>query len=402
MKGSSMNNTTLLSKLSLPEKALLFDLDALYVCLQTIPDHRDRRGLQYPLASLLMIGVLAKLAGQDSSRGMAHWAKLRTRELSQLFQLKREKMPHYSTWSRILGHGVEPAEVESVLGQFFASAAKGSEPKRGSIQLALDGKTLRGTIPLGESRGVHLLAVYQPQQGVVLAQMRVDEKSNEITHAPQLLRQVDLRGRVVSGDAMFDQRALSSQIVRAKGDYLWTVKDNQEGLREEIEVLFQPHRKRAGASELPNDFCTTRTIEKGHGRLEKRTITVSSLLADYSTWPELAQVFKLESLRTDALGTTETEVRYGVTSLPASLADPKRVLQLARGHWGIENKLHYRRDATMREDHAQLRMGHAPQMLAVLNNTVLGLLARQGETNVAHARRAFAYHFDKALAALAA
>ncbi len=273
----------------------------------------------------------------------------------------------------------------------MASVAKGPEPKRGSIQLTLDGKTLRGTIPLGESKGVHLLAVYQPQRGVVLAQMRVEEKSNEITHAPQLLPQVDLRGVVVSGDAIFDQRKLSLQIVQAKGDDLWTVKDNQEWLREDIEVLFQPHRKRAGTWAPPNDFRTTRTVEKGHGRLEKPTITVSSMLADYSTWPELAQVFKLESQRTDALGTTKTEVRYGVTSLPASLADPVRLLELARGHWRIENKLHYRRDATLREDHAQLRMGHAPQMLAVLNNTALGLFARQGATNLAHARREFAY-----------
>ena len=369
---------------------------------QRIPDHRDRRGLQYPLASLLMIGVLAKLAGQDSSRGMAHWAKLRHRELSQLFHLKRERMPHYSTWSRVLGHAVEPSEVEHLIGQFFVTAQSDAEPQRGKIHLALDGKTLRGTIPLGATRGVHLLAAYLPNQGVVLAQMRVDEKSNEITHAPKLLRQVDLRGAVVSGDAMFDQRELSSQIVRANGDYLWIVKDNQEGLREEIEVLFQPHRKLAGTSALPNDFRTARTVEKGHGRKDMRMITVSSMLADYSTWPELAQVFKLESQRTDALGTTKTKVRYGVTSLPAALADPKRVLELTRGHWGIENGLHYRRDATMREDHAQVRMGHAPEMLAILNNTVLGLFARQRATNVAEARRAFAYHFDRALASLVA
>lgn len=395
-----MNDTTLLTQLSLPEEALVFDLEALYVCLQTIPEQRHRRGLQYPLASLLMIGVLAKLAGQDSSRAMAHWAKLRSRELSQLFQLKRERMPHYSTWSRVLGHGVEPSEVEQLLGQFFATAQSDGEPQRGRIQLALDGKTLRGTIPLGATRGVHLLAAYLPNQGVVLAQMQVDEKSNEITHAPILLSQLDLRGVVVSGDAMFDQRQLSSQIVQANGDYLWIVKDNQEGLREEIEVLFQPHRKLAGTSAPPNDFRTATTVEKGHGRLDKRTITVSSLLADYSTWPELAQVFKLESQRTDALGSTKTKVRYGVTSLPAELADPTRVLELTRGHWGIENGLHYRRDATMREDHAQVRMGHAPQMLAVLNNTVLGLFARLGATNVAEARRAFAYQFDRALASL--
>jgi len=107
-------------------------------------------------------------------------------------------------------------------------------------------------------------------------------------------------------------------------------------------VLFQPHRKLAGTSALPNDFRTARTVEKGHGRKDMRMISVSSMLADYSTWPELAQVFKLESQRIDALGTIKTKVRYGVTSLPADLADPKRVLELTRGHWGIENGLHYR------------------------------------------------------------
>src|SRR5579863_5666146 len=114
-----------------------------------------------------MICVLAKLAGQDSSRGMADWAKLRRRELSQLFQLKRERMPHYSTWSRVLGHALEPSEVEQLIGQFFVTAQRDAEPQRGSIQLALDGKTLRGTIPLGQTRGVHLIAAYLLNQGVV-------------------------------------------------------------------------------------------------------------------------------------------------------------------------------------------------------------------------------------------
>src|SRR5229473_1995450 len=150
-KGLPMKETTISTSLHLPNEALLFDLDELYARLQTIPDHRDRRGIRYPLASLLMIGVLAKLAGQDSSRGMAHWAKLRTHELSQLFHFTREKMPHYSTWSRVLGQAAEPAEVEEIIGQFFVTVAKESEPKRGSIQLALDGKALRGTIPLGKT-----------------------------------------------------------------------------------------------------------------------------------------------------------------------------------------------------------------------------------------------------------
>src|ERR1700730_9696154 len=148
---------------------------------------------------LLMMGVLAKLAAQDSSRGMAHGAKLRRHELSQLFHLKRESMPHSSTWSRVLGHGVEPHEVEERVGQFFAQALRIAPGKRGSIQLAIDGKTMRGTIPLGETEGVHRLSVYQPQQGVVLAQMNVQKKGREITFAPTVLKQIDLRGVVVSG-----------------------------------------------------------------------------------------------------------------------------------------------------------------------------------------------------------
>src|SRR5229473_1961238 len=136
-KGLPMKETTISTSLHLPNEALLFDLDELYARLQMIPDHRARRGVRYPLASLLMIGVLAKLAGQDSSRGMAHWAKLRAGELSQLFHLKRERMPHYSTWSRVLGYAVEPSEVEQITGQFFVTAQRDAEPQRGSIQLAL-------------------------------------------------------------------------------------------------------------------------------------------------------------------------------------------------------------------------------------------------------------------------
>src|SRR6266699_2212010 len=117
---------------------------------------------------------------------------------------------------------------------------------------------------------------------------------------------------------------------------VFPVKENEKGFYQAIEVLFQPHRKQAGTSAPPNDFRYAQTVEKGHGRIEKRTITVSSMLADYSPWAELAQVFKLESQRTDALGSTKTEVRYGVTSLPVYLADPKRLLALSRGHWGIE------------------------------------------------------------------
>ncbi len=140
-------------------------------------------------------------------------------------------------------------------------------------------------------------------------------KDNKITVAPTVLGQFDLTGMVVTGDAMYTQRPLSTRIVEAGGDYLWLVKDNQPELRQNIEELFVPEPDGFGTGALPTDLTTARTIEKGHGRIEERSLTTSSMLQNYSRWPYLAQVFKLESTVTTALG-IHTTVRYGVTSLP--------------------------------------------------------------------------------------
>ena len=155
-----MQDTTISERLCLPNQALLFDLDALYTQLQRVTDRRHRRGLRYPLAPILMIGVLAKLAGYESSRAMAHWARLRAQELKKLLALKRASMPHSSTWSRVLGQAVEPNEIEQIPGQFFAKATQHAQPQPGERLLCPYGKTFRGTIPLGHSQGVHLPAIF--------------------------------------------------------------------------------------------------------------------------------------------------------------------------------------------------------------------------------------------------
>lgn len=260
---------------------------------------------------------------------------------------------------------------------------------------------MRGTIPIGTSQGVHLVAAYLPKEGVVLAQVQVRTSGNEVSAAPLLLAALDLRATVVSGDAIFASRQLSLKILRAKGDYLWVIKENQSQMYQDIQTLFEPQQSRSGWSAPPTDFRSAFSVNKGHGRLEKQHITVSSLLASYSLWPGLSQVFKLERERQNSLGETEQETCYGITSLPTSGGTPKRLLALMREHWGIENGLHYRRDRSMREDDSQLRMGHAPHLLAILNNTALGLFARQGESNLPYAQRTFAYQFDRALARLA-
>jgi predicted transposase YbfD/YdcC len=376
---------------------IVFDFGTIYRQFQSLADTRKRRGVRYPLAVLLTIAVMAKLAGSSGARAIADWAALRAEILAELFDLQRPRMPHLTTWTRVFAHAVVLEAFEQVVAQISAPVSTAEVPARGSLQVCLDGKTLRGTIPLGHTRGVHLLAAYHAEQGVVLAQMAVDAKVNEIVVAPQVLEQVELTGVVVSGDAMFAHRRLSTQIVEAGGDYFWWVKDNQPSLLADLELLFTEEYVRAGWSAPPVDFTTATTIEKGHGRLEQRVLTASSMLADYQDWPYLAQVVKVERTRTTKLKETH-EVAYGITSLPAADADAARLLALGRGHWRIENGLHYRRDVTLQEDASRVRRGQAPQVLAALNNLVCGLCGRAGVGNLAAVQRICARRLDQWLA----
>jgi predicted transposase YbfD/YdcC len=394
-----MHSTTLPFCLPLPsDLPCAFDLGALAAHVSTVVDQRDPRGVRYPLAPLLALAVCAKLAGHRRIAALADWARRRAAELAQLFGLSRATMSHPTTWSRLFAEAVDVAALEQALGSFFhATLATAEVPARGSIILAVDGKTLRGTILIGQTAGVHLVAAYLPERGVVLAQLAVDHKENEIVVVPTLLTHLDLTGMVVVGDAMQTQRNLSIQIVEAGGDYLWFVKDNQPTLRADLERLFTPVPVLAGTSEEPTDFTTARHLDQGHGRLEERRITVSSWLQDYSDWPYLAHVFKLERTIWRA-GQPLTEVRYGVTSLPAPVATAERLLTIAPAERGIENGLHYRRDVSLAEDASRLRRGHGPQVMAALNNAVIGLVLQTGVRNLAAIQRAFAYRFDQWLA----
>ncbi len=394
-----MNSTTWPFTLPLPpDLPFAFSLHALAAHLQNLPDRRKRRGLRYPLPVLLTLAVVAKLAGQSRLEAIADWAKLRAPDLVRLFGLKHATMPHSSTWSRVLGQAVDPDALEQALTTFFQTLP--ADAPRGSLVLAVDGKTLRGTIPAGQTRGVHLVAAYLPEQGVVLAQVQVDAKENEIVVVPSLLAQLDLHGTVVVGDAMQTQRTVSAQVVEAGGDYLWFVKDNQPTLLAQIEELFQPPPIAPGNAAPQRDFVTARQVDKGHGRLEERVLTASAMLTSYSDWPYLAQVFKLERTVWQAGAQTLHEVRYGLTSLPRHVADAQRLLVIARSEWGIENGLHYRRDVTLQEDASQLRRGSGPHVLAALNNTVLSLFGQAGGGNLAAVQRTFAYQLDRFLARL--
>ncbi len=380
---------------NLDPEGFVVDLHSLFESFAKLHDSRDAHGVRYALVTLLVFVLLAKLAGENSLSGIAEWVQLRKDALAEALHLKKPRGPHVSTYSRLLGYVVDVNEFEQVVHDYFAAQSQAGE----SITIALDGKTLRGTIPAGQSHGVHLLAAYLTGEGWVLLQVEVGRKENEIRVAPRLLKTLDLRGKIVTGDALLAQRDLSVQIVEAGGDYVWTVKGNQPGLEQDLTTLFDPEPVVKGFSPASHDdFASYTTVNKGHGRLERRTITVSSAVKDYVEWPYAEQVFRLERwVQHIGTGKETREVVHGVTSLTAAEAGPRRLLELSRGHWAIENGLHYRRDTTLREDWSQVRRGHAPQVLAALNNVVLGLLLRQGVKNVPQARRRYAAHPEAAL-----
>jgi predicted transposase YbfD/YdcC len=379
-----------------PASGIVFSLNSLYAYLHTLTDQRKRRGIRYSLATVVVLLILAKLCGQNKPSGIAEWAQNRSEYLVEALQLKRTCLPHHSTYRRILDSGMDGEELEQLIHAFLMQL-----PQVGhSVVMVIDGKTLRGTITATDPFGLHLLAAYLPGEGIVLMQMVVEkDKENEISVAPKLLECLDLRDKVVVADAMHAQRHLSAQIVAAGGDYVWIVKDNQPMTRQAIEQLFAPEKPVAGLGSPRMDFQQARTVNKGHGRLEERTLTVSSLLKDYLDWPAVAQVFKLERRFTHlATGEVDQEVRYGLTSLSSQMASPQRLLEIVRNAWGIENGLHYRRDVTFQEDATRMTRKRVGRAMATINNLVSSLLATQGFRNFAQATRIFDAHPDQALA----
>lgn len=258
--------------------------------LLALHDQRDARGIRYALVTVLVFVLLAKLAGEDFLRGIAQWVAERQEGLAELLGLAKPQAPCYTTYGRILGHAVAVDEFERVVDAWVVGLPGAGH----TVEIALDGKTLRGTIPTGQTRDVHLLAAYFPGEGLVFAQVAVESRENEIVAAPQVLKMLDLQGKLITGDALFTQRKLSIQIVEADGEYVFPIKENQPQLWQDLQTVFAPEHCVKGFSPAMHDFRRAATIEKGHGRIEQRHVTLSGELQGYLEWPYVQQVFKLE------------------------------------------------------------------------------------------------------------
>jgi predicted transposase YbfD/YdcC len=269
---------------------------------------------------------------------------------------------------------------------------------------ALDGKARCGLRKKEEEGQEDGLSIYDVQQAKVMAQVEVGRKENEIVQAPQVLKLAEISQKVVTADAMHTQRGLTTQILEAQGEYLFPVKENQPQLYKNIQALFAPEYPKPGFGKIQTDFLSAQKVDKGHGRLEVRTITTSEMLNAYAAWPGLAQVYRLERQfqwrRNGRTYRTSCEVEFGITSLTRTAASPTHLLNLRRAHWGIETGLHYRRDVTLKEDATRMTVGNTGKIIASINNLVLALIRQAGFHNAAQARRWFAAHLSKAVALL--
>jgi predicted transposase YbfD/YdcC len=366
---------------------------SLAAMLDDLPDPRQARGKRHAWGLILTLIGAALVSGQQGMQAISQWVAEHAEELCALLRPPRRRLPSDSTLRRAL-RALDLAALERRVGGFVAGLAA---PDAGAGGLAVDGKAVRGASMHGAA--VHLVSLVRHGDGCVLGQVAVDAKSNEITAVPRLLAGRDLTGAVVTMDALLTQRALAQQIRQQGGHYLLVVKENHPALYAAIDQVFS-----GDLLVEPTDYAAGVTSkEKRHGRLTTRTLERTAALNGYLDWPDVGQVLRRTYHAIDlATGRVSHEVTYGVTSLPAAATTPAQAERYWRGHWTVENRVHYVRDVTLGEDACQVRAGNAPQALAALRNVLLSLLRAHGWTNIAAALRHYGAYATRALTLLGA
>ena len=372
-----------------------FAIETLPQAFASIPDPRRAQGRRYSVAAILSLAVVAVLANHTSVLAMAEWAARQTRHVRRALGFRRDTTPHQTTIARLFAR-LDPAAVAAAVAQVFDPRTPGAVRARGSQGVARDGKAQRGRLRHGATptHPIHAVSAFCHDLGGVLAQLVVDAQQHEaeLTVAPAAIEQIDWQGRVLTGDALYCQQAMCAQVVAAGGDYLLIVKANQPSLLADIQQVFAPltaeERARSGVHTVhPLSFQTAQTVEKGHGRIAERQIRVSSELAGYRSWPYLVQVLEY-TRRWTSKGVTKQQVRYGITSLPAAVSDAARLAARKRGHWQVENGLHYVKDVTLGEDASQTHVGNGADVFAMVRNIAISVLRRAGHRDIAaHLRR---------------
>jgi predicted transposase YbfD/YdcC len=332
-----------------------------------LDDPRVERTRKHPLVNIVFIAVCGVLSGANSFAAIEEFGTDRKAWFARFLDLTNG-VPSDDTFARVLAR-LDPGAFEKCLLGWVQAVQEVTDHRL----IAIDGKTLRGSYDRrGGKAAIHMVSAWATENQLSLGQVVVDEKSNEIAAIPELLRLLDVSGAVVTIDAMGCQKEIADLIRQGEGDYVLAVKQNQPTLYERVEEAIG-----AGLEQDASDLDEHQTVEVGHGRREARTYVVfpaPETVDPEGEWRDLSAVGMAIAESTDAHGRIRLEARYYVLSV---LLSAKRFAEAVRGHWGIENNLHWQLDVSFREDECRVRTDHAPANLSVIRRFALGMLKRE-------------------------
>ena len=342
-------------------KSLAFHLSALN-------DPRREHLREHSLIDILLISVCAMLCGAEGFVDFEQFGNAKLEFLRGFLALPNG-VPSHDTFARVFAM-LDPERFAECFQRWTESLRRAV----GAEVVAIDGKSLRRSMDRGKGKSpIHMVSAWAQENRLVLGQIKVDEKSNEVTAIPELLRTLALAGCIVTIDAMGTQTKIASEIIAAKADYVLALKGNQSTLHEEVKTFLEDAQAE-GFPDIAHEFC--KTEEKAHGRVEARCYWICGeveWLTHHGRWAGLRSIGMVESTRTVG-GKVSVERRFYITSLEPDVASFARAV---RGHWAIENTLHWSLDVSLNEDQNRVRTGHAAQNLARLRHITLNLLQRE-------------------------
>ena len=342
--------------MKVPNQSLSESLASLKAHFSALEDPRVNRNLEHPLINIILMAITAVIGGANHWTEVELFCRNKERFFAEFLDLGNG-VPSHDTFGRVF------AALDSEhFGDLFTQWVQSCFGLTIGNTINIDGKTMRGS---GNQKGTHLVIAWVNELGISFAQKRVHEKSNEITAIPELLEMLDLTDCVVTIDAMGCQTNIAEQIIEKNGHYILAVKSNQGQLWKEVKHLF----------EVRAADQTAQTIEKEHGRIEQRKIEVITELGWIDEellgkWKGIQSVIRVTSIRKVG-DQVQQHTRYFITSV---VEEPKKTLSRIRGHWAIENSLHWSLDVSFREDHSQVRMKNAPANFSILRKIALNLL----------------------------
>ena len=330
---------------------------------QELDDPRIERKKLHPVPEILLLTLCAVISGCDGWSDIELFGKTHLDFLRRYLTYKHG-VPSDDTLRRFF-RAIDPEKFQSLFRKWTQSCLT---PDVTDKVVAIDGKTLRGSVDNDKS-AIHMVSAFASEAGIVLGQIKTAEKSNEITAIPELLEWLDIRGAIVTIDAMGCQKAIAEKIIEGEGNYLLALKGNQSSLHDDVKLHFEQPTKTSIST-----MMHAKTTNKGHGRIEIRNCRMSCdidwLKARHPKWVKLNSIIAITSERYTN-DKVQIETRYFISSLNENAP---QALNAVRSHWGIENKLHWVLDMSFGEDQSHIRKNNAPTNMAVMRHVALNMM----------------------------